>query len=153
MLGGLIGMRRFSAFVSVAFLAYPQFAGATGGIWCDADDANLKFHLKAVTSRDGTSGLFDVEGRLETRIAMASGQLPPLDLGDGDVVERWLGRSNMLVQVSKPAPATSQAVILTIAAHAIDEGTYEGQYELQITSPNRGDATIRYLGKLRCGAD
>jgi hypothetical protein len=148
-----MSMRRFSAFVSVAFLAYPQLAGAAGGIWCDADHANLKFHFKAATSRDGTSGLFNVEGRLETRIAMDRGQLPPLDIRDGDVVERWLGRSNVLVQVSKREPAPSRALILTIAAHAVDEAIYEGQYELQITAPSGGNATIRHMGKVRCGAD
>jgi hypothetical protein len=137
----------------LCLLALPALANATGGVWCHHEDANLKFDFKAVMSRDGTGGWFDIGGGLTTKFGKLPKHLSSFDIKDKNLTQRWLGREGILLEVQKYDADPNAAVMLTVVTKSIDEGPYEGSYELRITADSGDEAFIIKEGKITCGAD
>jgi hypothetical protein len=154
MLGGLIMTKRLliSAALLAACLA-PTSSHATGGTWCDLEDASMNFHFKAVQSRDGTGAWFDISGSLETKFGKLPKHLAKFDIKDENLTMRWLGREGILLQVQKYDSEPFAAVMLTVVTKSIDEGPYEGTYDLRITADGGSEAYLHKEGKIRCDAD
>lgn len=144
------------AFRSLAILGLcglPALAHATGGVWCDADDANLGFHFKAVQSRDGTGPWFDIDGNLVTKFGKLPKHLATFKIKDENLTERWWGSEGVLLQVQKYDPDPFVSVKLTVVTKPVDDGVYEGTYELRITADSGDEAYVTREGKISCGAD
>lgn len=140
--------------LAAAFFALPGIACATGGTWCDAEDANLSFHFKSVQSRDGTGHWFGIEGRLKTKFGRLPKHLADFAIEDRHLTQRWLGREGVLLQVQKYDAAPFAAVMLTVTTRPVGEAVYEGTYELRITAgPDDDEAYIVRKGKVSCGGD
>jgi hypothetical protein len=137
----------------LCLFSMPALAHATGGVWCDADDANLGFRFKAVSSRDGTGGWFDVEGSVETKFGKLPKHLAKFEIKDKNVTERWWGREGVLLNVQKYDDEPFAAVMLTVVTKPVDEGVYEGTYELRITADGGDEAYVTREGTISCGAD
>lgn len=131
----------------------PTSGHATGGTWCDVEDANLNFHFKAVQSRDGTGPWFGIEGSLVTKFGTLPNHLAKFEIKDENLTERWLGLEGILLQVQKYEAEPFAAVMLTVVTRSIDEGPYEGTYELRITADGGDEAYLIRTGKISCGAD
>lgn len=144
--------RKLSA-VFVAALLAPMTAHATGGTWCDAEDANLSFHFKAVQSRDGTGAWFGIEGQVATKFGKLPKHLATFQIRDENLTQRWLGLEGVLLQVQKYDSEPFKAVMLTVSTKPIEEATYEGTYELRITANGGDEAYVIRTGKVSCGAD
>lgn len=139
--------------IILSLAGLPAMAHATGGTWCDVEDANMKFHFKAVQSRDGTGAWFGIEGSLETKFGKLPKHLSKFEIKDENLTERWLGREGILLQVQKYDSEPFAAVMLTVVTKSIDEGPYEGTYDLRITVDGGDEAYIHREGKISCDAD
>lgn len=145
--------RRVLLPIVLAVAICPTAASATGGVWCHHDDANMKFDFKAVMSRDGTGPWFDIGGGLETKFGDLPEHLSKFGIADKDLTQRWLGREGILLQIQKYDPDPFASVMLTVATKSVDEGPYEGEYELRITAASGDAAYIIKTGKITCDAD
>lgn len=139
--------------VVMGLLALPTVASATGGTWCDAEDANLSFHFKAVQSRDGTGHWFGIEGQVVTKFGALPSHLSRFEIKDENLTQRWLGLEGVLVQVQKYDSEPFAAVMLTVVTKPVEEGVYEGTYALRINAVEGDEAYITRNGKVSCGAD
>jgi hypothetical protein len=139
--------------VVLGFVSMPALAHATGGVWCDAEDENVSFHFKAVSSRDGTGGWFDIEGRVETKFGKLPKHLAKFEIKDKNLTERWWGREGVLLNVQKYDAEPFAAVMMTVVTKPVDDGVYEGTYELRITADGGDEAYVTKDGKVSCGAD
>ena len=137
----------------LGFLSLPALAHATGGTWCDAEDANLSFHFKAVQSRDGTGPWFDIDGHVEAKFGKLPKHLAKFDIKDENLTQRWLGLEGVLLQVQKYESDPFAAVMLTVSTKTVEEATYEGTYELRITADSGDEAYVIRTGKVSCSAD
>jgi hypothetical protein len=137
----------------VASIALPAVSHATGGVWCDIDDGNVAMHVKAAMSRDGTGPWWGVEGRVETRFGHLPRHLAAFAIGDANLTQRWLGREGVLLTIQKYDSEPLAAVMLTISTTPVDEGIYEGTYELRITADGGDAPYLTRTGKVGCGAD
>lgn len=139
--------------VLLALATYPATASATGGVWCHHNDANMRFDFKAGMSRDGTGGWFDIAGRLTTKFGELPKHLSSFNIRDKNLTQRWLGREGILLEIQEYDADASAAVMLTVVTKSIDEGAYDGSYELRITADSGDEAFVIKEGKISCGAD
>jgi hypothetical protein len=139
--------------ILLGFLSLPALAHATGGTWCDAEDANLSFHFKAVQSRDGTGPWFDIDGHVEAKFGKLPKHLAKFDIKDENLTQRWLGLEGVLLQVQKYDSDPFAAVMLTVSTKTVEEATYEGTYELRITADSGDEAYVIRTGRVSCSAD
>lgn len=154
MLGGLtMAKRLLIAAAMLAAVLAPTSGHATGGTWCDVEDANLNFHFKAVQGRDGTGGWFGIEGSLEIKFGKLPKHLSKFEIKDENLTQRWLGREGILLEVQKYDSEPFAAVMLTVVTKSTDEGPYEGKYDLRITADGGHEAYLHREGKINCDAD
>lgn len=139
----------FAVIVSVA----PVVASATGGVWCDIDDSNVKLHFKASMSRDGTGGWWGIEGNLATLAAPLPSHLASFAVTGEQLTQRWLGREGVLLEIQKVEAEPAVSVMLTVVAKPVDEGSYRGHYELRIADERSRAAFASWEGDVSCGAD
>lgn len=138
---------------ALIILVLPGIAAATGGTWCDAEDANVSFHFKAVHSRDGTGAWFGIEGHVETKFGRLPKHLRTFQIKDENLTQRWVGPEGVLLQVQKYDAEPFRSVMLTVSTRRIEEATYEGTYELRITAADGDDAYVTKAGKVSCSGD
>ena len=141
------------ALVFLGFVSLPALGHATGGVWCDVDDANLGFHFKAASSRDGTGGWFGIEGHVRTKFGKLPKHLAKFEIKDKNLTERWWGREGVLLNVQKYDADPFAAVMLTVVTKTVDEGGYEGTYELRITADSGDEAYVTRQGRISCQSD
>lgn len=134
-------------------LALPALAHAAGGVWCELDDRNVSFRFKAVSSRDGTGGWFGIEGHVEAKFGTLPKHLKKFEIKDDSLTERWWGPEGVLLNVQKYDADPFRAVRLTVVTKPVDEGVYEGTYDLRITADGGDGAYIHREGRIDCGAD
>ncbi|MDO6962430.1 hypothetical protein [Rhizobium alvei] len=141
----------------VALCLLPSSAWATGGVWCDAEDSNIAFHVKAVSSRDGTGPWFGIEGAFALKDKRLD--LPPslLDfpIADANITERWWDGEDVRLNVQKSAGEADNfaRVRIIIKTKAVEEADYRGTYELDISPRTEGGETRTFSGKIACSAD
>ena len=153
MLGGIVMNLFARSLVVFGFCGLPALAHATGGVWCHHEDDNMKFDFKAVMSRDGTGGWFDIAGSLTTKFGTLPKHLASFDIRDKNLTQRWLGREGILLQIQKYEADPNAAVMLTVITKSIDEGPYDGRYELRITEDSGDEAFVIKEGNISCNAD
>lgn len=139
--------------MAIGYSCLPALAHATGGVWCHHEDANMTFDFKAVMSRSGIGSWFDIGGALETKFGGLPKHLARFEIKDQNLTQRWLGREGILLQIQKYDAEPIAAVMLTLATKSIDEGPYEGEYELRVTVGGGEEPDIVKSGKITCGAD
>lgn len=147
-------MTNFKAAILAAGLcASPLPAFATGGVWCDVEDQNVKFHVKASQARDGTGGWWGIEGSVESLDTALPRDLAKFNIKDENITERWWDRDSvrLLVQKSGEDSQNFASVRITVVAVALEEATYKGAYMLQIELPDGTDITRD--GSVACSAD
>lgn len=113
----------------------------------------MKFDFKAVMSRSGIGAWFDIGGRLETKSGRLPGHIARFEVEDRNLTQRWLGREGILLQIQKFDAKARAGVMLTLATKSIDEGPYEGEYELRVTLGGGDEPDIIRTGRITCGGD
>jgi hypothetical protein len=151
--GAITMTRHVAIFLTLCAMAIPHAASATGGVWCDAQDANLSFHYDSSSSRDGTGGWWGIKGHVESRIPGLPADLAKFEIKDENVTQRWLDRNDVRLELQKVGTEKQNfaSVRLTITAIALEEADYKGPYELDIRMPD-GTAVTKG-GYVACSAD
>jgi len=148
--------------VTLAFLMLLASLGpaqATGGFWCDIEDQNLKFHVKAAYPRSG-GHLFGLESTLQVFDKPAPKEFRAFRFKPDDLIAHWLdsreGGSLKLRFLRRGSAKQSFAdVSLTIDAPAIEEATFKGRYALTIQPKKATGRTDPFEagGSVSCSAD
>jgi hypothetical protein len=141
------------AILATGFLLLPLPAFATGGVWCDVEDQNVKFHVKASQARDGTGGWWGIEGGVETLSAALPPDLAKFDIKDEDITERWWDGDDVRLIVQKIGTESQSwaSVRVTVLAKTYDEASYRGRYTLDVR--NEDGSTFTRTGIVECSAD
>lgn len=146
--------KTLAAFLAaLTMLGIPLTASATGGVWCDSDDANLSFHFSAASSRDGAGGWFNVTGSIKVKGSGLPAGLARFKVTSKNLSERWWDDKDARLKIDRIGTAAQgfAAVQLIAIARMVDEADYRGRYDLRLTMP---DATIVHKsGDVACSAD
>ena len=136
--------------LNLGLLAAPLTASATGGVWCYAKDANMTFDFKAVSSRDGTGGWFNIEGRLETLFGNLPPALASFDIKDENLTQRWWDGHEVRLEIQKYQDEPYGRVRLTLVTKSPGEELYRGDYVLDI---DMNGVYSEKKGSMTCDSD
>jgi hypothetical protein len=134
-------------------------AFATGGIWCSADDAAVKFQLDAGVTTGMGGPTFNFRCDLEILGRPAGDGLRKAVFEDSNLTQYWLDDKELrlLVYREHEVANTYSSVELTILTKASDEGVYDGQYTLAVydgaTDVDKDGKPVELTGKVSCGAE
>ena len=139
--------------LAFSVLAMPINASASGGVWCDVEDQNVKFHIKASQARDGTGGWWGIEGSLESMGTGLPRDLATFEIKDANLTELWWDRDSvrLLVQKSGDESQNFASARFTLVAVALEEAAYKGAYLLKIVLPDGSSVTRD--GSVACSAE
>lgn len=126
-------------------------AHATGGVWCQVDDANISYEMSGVLSHGMPSRPFQMKGRLEFR----DHSLQVANVGAiSDVMDWWLRNKELKYSIyTEDFPGDYKTVELVFEGaynEASDDGTFDGNYLVRVTTP-AGEKTLS--GKMSCGTE
>lgn len=132
-------------------------AFASGGIWCSADDAAVKFQLDAGVTNGLGSPTFNFRGDLEILGRPVGDDLRKTVFENSDLTQYWLDDRDLRLLVYREHEVSKMfnSVELTILTKAKEEGVYDGQYTLAVYD-NAADAdhkSVDLTGKVSCGAE
>ena len=145
-------MRRIAIALAVLIAAVAP-AAASGGLWCDAKDANVTFEATAGVTR-GTGAFFQLKGTLDVAIEEIPEDLRNLPL-DGMLIHSWLDGDEVKLQFYfERQDGEFASIDLTVETEMVDEGEYRGGYVLTIlesrpSEPELGQWSAQ--GEATCG--
>ncbi|RVB76847.1 MAG: hypothetical protein E5Y88_12000 [Mesorhizobium sp.] len=134
-------------------------AFATGGIWCSAEDAAVKFEVEAGVTRGMGGPTFNFRGDLEILGRPVGDGLRKSVFEDSNLTQYWLDGKELrlLVYREHEVANTYSSVELTILTKASEEGVYDGRYSLAIydgtAAADKDDKPVELTGKVSCGAE
>lgn len=134
-------------------------AFATGGIWCSAEDAAVKFEVEAGVTRGMGRPTFNFRGDLEILGRPVDDGLRKTVFEDSNLTQYWLDGKELrlLVYREHEVANTYSSVELTILTKASEEGVYDGRYSLAIydgtAAADKDGKPVELTGKVSCGAE
>ncbi|MFD2056109.1 hypothetical protein ACFSQT_24495 [Mesorhizobium calcicola] len=134
-------------------------AVASGGIWCNVDDAAVTFDVGAGVTRGMGGPTFNFRGDLEIKARPVDDHLHKTAFEDSNLTQYWLDDKELRLNIYHENQVANayNYVELTILTKASDEGIYDGQYTLAVydsTADKDGDGkTADLTGKVSCGAE
>ena len=144
---------------ATGLLLSASMACASGGIWCNVDDAAVAFEVGAGVTRGMGGPTFNFRGDLEIKARPADDHLRKTVFEDANLTQYWLDDKDLRLNIyhEHEVAQTFSSVELTILTKASDEGVYDGQYTLAVydsTADKDGDGnTTDLTGKVSCGAE
>ena len=144
-------MRR-TAIALAALIAAMAPASASGGLWCNAKDLNLEFHVETGVSRGVGGGFFNLRGSLDIAMQGVPEDLRKLSL-DNALVHSWLDGDEAKLQFYfERAEGDFASVDFVVETKVIEEGAYAGEYLLTaFASPHSEPLSAQ--GRVDCGAE
>jgi len=129
-------MRSAIALASTILLASLNTAQALGGFWCEAEDQNLKFSVRAAEPRGGGPP-FNFESTLEVLDPKAPAEFRAFRFELDDLSDHWhdgrAGGSIKLRFIREGSDGQSFGKAeLIIDAPRLDEAVYKGGYSLTV---------------------
>lgn len=134
-------------------------AFASGGIWCNVDDAAVKFDVGAGVTRGMGGSTFNFSGNLEILGPPVGDDLRKTAFEDSNLTQYWLDNKELRLNIYREHQLanTYNYVELTILTKASDEGVYDGQYTLAIydnaADTDKDGKPVELTGKVSCGAE
>ncbi|RWN25863.1 hypothetical protein [Mesorhizobium sp.] len=134
-------------------------AFATGGIWCSAEDAAVKFEVEAGVTRGMGGPTFNFRGDLEIFGRPVDDGLRKSVFEDSNLTQYWLDGKELrlLVYREHEVANTYSSVELTILTKVSEEGVYDGRYSLAIydgtAAADKDGKPVELTGKVSCGAE
>jgi hypothetical protein len=144
---------------ALALLISAGAAFGSGGIWCSADDAAVKFQVDAGVTTGMGGPTFNFRGDLEIRGQPVGGDLRKTVFEDSNLTQYWLDGKELRLNIYREHEIDKiyNSVELTILTKASDEGIYDGQYTLAIydgaADANSDGKPEDLKGKVSCGAE
>lgn len=133
-------------------------AHASGGLWCNVDDANLKLDVESGVTHGMGSPFFSFKAAGELKGKDVATDFQKLTLDD-KLVHSWLdGDEVRLLFYTERTDGEFGSVQITIeTVMAADEEGYEGTYQVSYFEGTRQkgeeDGFRRFEGKLTCGVE
>ena len=150
-------MRSF--FCMAALLSSAGAASATGGIWCNVDDAAVKFEVAAGVTTGMGGPTFNFRGDLEIKSRPVSDGFRKTVFEDSNLTQYWLDDKELRLLVYREHEQANSygSVELTILTKASDEGVYDGRYTLAVydvvADVAKDGKPVETTGKVSCGAE
>ncbi|WP_352452222.1 hypothetical protein [Mesorhizobium sp. M0106] len=132
---------------------------ASGGIWCSAEDAAVKFQVGAGVTRGMGGPTFNFSGELEILGRPAGDSLRKTVFEDQNLTQYWLDNKELrlLVYHERQVENAHGYVELAILTKASEEGVYDGRYLLSIhgvtADAEKDGKQAELTGKVSCGAE
>lgn len=145
-------------FAGIFSLMAAGSAFASGGLSCEADDAKAKFLIESGVTHGMGGPVFNFRGTIEALDKAVAEDLRKIEVSDKHLAQYWLDRDELRLLVYRERTEGDHGYIeLTIRTKAVDEGSYEGRYELEVFD-TRGDTsaegkTVKAEGKVGCFAE
>ncbi|MEO5759877.1 MAG: hypothetical protein ABIQ51_23835 [Mesorhizobium sp.] len=142
-----------------ALLLQAAAASASGGIWCEVDDAQVKFDVGAGVTTGMGGPTFNFRGDLEIKARPAGDDLRKTVFEDSNLTQYWLDNKELRLNIyhEHEVAKTYSSVELTILTKASDEGVYDGEYKLAIYDSTKDvdndGKPMELTGKISCGAE
>ncbi|QPC89428.1 hypothetical protein [Mesorhizobium sp. INR15] len=142
-----------------ALLLPAEAASASGGIWCDVDDAQVKFDVGAGVTTGMGGPTFNFRGDLEIKARPEGDDLRKTVFEDSNLTQYWLDNKELRLNIyhEHEVAKTFSSVELTILTKASDEGVYDGEYKLAIYDSTKDvdsdGKPMELTGKISCGAE
>lgn len=144
---------------AILFAAAAVPAQASGGLWCDAADENIKLEVRSGVTRGMGGPFFDFTGSLEV---IAQG-IPPaftkLNLSD-KFTHTWLDGDELKLEFYHEVDAAESvdqfSLIIETEALPDTDGEYVGTYRMTSYGPplaGTDEGRLERTGKVTCGAD
>ncbi|SFN65681.1 hypothetical protein SAMN03159463_00245 [Mesorhizobium sp. NFR06] len=134
-------------------------AFASGGIWCNVDDAAVTFDVGAGVTRGMGGPTFNFRGDLEIEARPVGDGLRKTVFEGPNLTQYWLDGKELRLNIYREYEAANafNSVELTILTKASDEGIYDGQYTLAIydnaADTDKDGKPAELTGKVSCGAE
>jgi hypothetical protein len=150
-------MRALIAAALASFaLVTPAFA--SGGLWCNVDDANWKFDVESGMTRGMGSPFFNFRASAVIKDKRVLQEFRSLDLA-GKLVHSWVNGETKLsfyTEIDKnDAIYSLEIVIDTKPVDEESDGEYAGTYQIVTYDPTAKDADSRLelTGPITCGSE
>jgi hypothetical protein len=159
MMLGLEGKMMRAIICATTLLSSAGVAFASGGIWCSADDAAVKFQVDAGVTTGIGGPTFNFRGDLEILDRPVSDALRKTMFEDSNLTQYWLDNKELrlLVYREQEVANTYSPVELTILTKASDEGVYDGNYTLAVydgaADADKDGKPAELTGNVSCGAE
>ena len=144
------------SFATVMMISAPAFA--TGGIWCQTDDATLKFEVSAVTSRSFAQGIVSADGLLEYKDTDGKPNVSVFRFVKEDIRQYWNNGEDLKLYFYQENDSSEddytwiQAVVETKANG--DESEFKGTLKTKMASTVAGRTTEHeYEGNITCSVE
>lgn len=134
-------------------------AFASGGLWCEADDAKVKLSIDSGITRGMGNPLFNFRGALEIKDKAVAEDLRTSAFEIGNLTQHWLDGKEMKLQLFRERGGDGPVgeIDLLIETRMVDEGSYEGTYSVRVsdmTGDTSGEGKVsEYNGKASCSAE
>ncbi|MER9295977.1 hypothetical protein NKI38_05680 [Mesorhizobium sp. M0621] len=140
-------------------LSSASAAFASGGIWCNVDDAAVTFDVGAGVTRGMGGPTFNFRGDLEIKARPVGDHLRKTVFEGSNLTQYWLDGKELRLNIYREHQLadTYNYVELTILTKTTDEGVYDGQYTLAVydksADTDKDGKTVELTGKVSCGAE
>jgi hypothetical protein len=146
-------------FACLAAMIAATPASASGGLWCDADDASVRLKIESGATRGQGNPLFNFRGELEIKDAAVAADLRGSSFDESNLTQHWTDAHQLNLQLYRQRAEDKELgeINLVIETKSVEEATYEGTYTVDIFDM-AGDAsdagkTLSLTGKVSCGAE
>lgn len=149
---------RLTVLATAVLAAAP--AHASGGFWCDADDASIAIVIEGGLSRSIPGPPFSLDGSLTVKLPDAPDDFRDIEIGPDDLAQSWIDGGDLRFELYRERAedpfASISFVVKTTLAGEPDEGSYTGAYTLSIfASSDDGDDPLELAagGAIDCGME
>jgi len=126
---------RSSILILAALVAAVVPARATGGVWCNAEDASVRFAMRSGLSHGINGGFLSFQADLDVKLKAVPEDFLHLHFDDAGVSQRWLDDKVFKLRIFRERETgPSGDLVFLVETTRIREGEYRGRYELTIGS-------------------
>lgn len=148
-------MKYLRSAVLFAFLLPALPASASGGLWCNVDDANWTLNVESGVTRGMGYPLFNLKASAELKDKRVMPEFRKLDLKD-KLVHSWVYGETKLyfyTEIEKGNAIYSTDIIIDTKPGE-DEGDYAGTYTIiSSTEAAENGGQVELTGPITCGGE
>ncbi len=128
-------------------------AAASGGLGCEAEDANVAFTVESGVSRGMGGAFFNFRGALTVAVPGVPEDLRRIDLGNA-LTHSWLdGEAVKLQFYTERMEGDFASLDLLVETDSVDDGMYRGRYVLVVygaDTPDPDSDRVSVTGAVEC---
>lgn len=132
---------------------------ASGGLWCDAADSDIKLEIKTGVTRGMGGPFFDFTGSLDVMAQGIAPEFRKIDLKD-KLIHSWLDGDEAKLEfyTEKDGSDRVDQFSITLETEALPDtdGEYAGTYKIWTygpPAPGTDEGRLELTGNVTCGAD